>query len=72
MPVKARPREPKAKDEGAVLAATQPYYPSALSASGSFFLEKNETWLFTAQMANPAIARRRKRTMMMIAMVMLR
>ncbi|KAJ5499105.1 hypothetical protein N7453_008156 [Penicillium expansum] len=75
MPVKARSREPeaKAKVKGAVIAAaTLPCHPSALSASPSFFLEKNETWLFTAQMANPARARRRKRTMIMIAMVMLR
>ncbi|CAG7994997.1 unnamed protein product [Penicillium nalgiovense] len=73
----ARPRKPKVKVKlkvkGAVIAAaTLPYHPSPLSASDSFFLEKNETWLFTAQIANPAIARRRKRTMMMIAMVMLR
>lgn len=75
MPVKARPGEPKAKAQvkGAVfIAATLPYHPSALSASASFFLEKKETWLFTAQIANPASARRRKRTMMIIAMVMLR
>jgi hypothetical protein len=68
-----RLREPKVKVKDAVIAAaTLPYHPSPLSASDSFFLEKNETWLFTAQMANPAIARRIKRTMMMIAMVMLR
>lgn len=63
----------QAKVKGAVfIAATLPYHPSALSASTSFFLEKNETWLFTAQIANPASARRRKRTMMIIAMVMFR
>ncbi|KAJ5209659.1 hypothetical protein N7449_004038 [Penicillium cf. viridicatum] len=46
MPVKARPREPKAKAKvkGAVfIAATLPYHPSALSTSTSFFFEKNET-----------------------------
>lgn len=47
-------------------------HPSALSSSDSRFLEKKETWFCTAQIANPARARIRKRMMMMIAMVMLR
>jgi hypothetical protein len=71
----ARPREPKVKVQvkGAVIAAaTLPCHPSPLSASDSFFLENNVTWLFTAQIAKPAIARRIKMMMMMIAMVMLR
>lgn len=66
-------RTKKEIEKGKVYVEAATDYPSSiLSSSTTFLREKKATWFCMNQIANAAMARTIKSTMMMIAMVMLR